>query len=332
MYTMGTSYTTLLLYVYVHVHVHVHNGNLLHNLTVCVCTTMGTSYTTLLLYVHNPTVCVQPYCMCMYTMGTSYTTLLLYVYVHVHVHVHNGNLLHNLTVCVCTCTQWEPLTQPYCMYMYTMGTSYTTLLYVYVQQWEPLTKPYCMCMYTMGTSYTTLLYVYVHVHNGNLLHNPITVCCFQGFGDFEGRTLAEFREKSKPVHVPLYLRSPPTVETVEDFMTRTVSFFNDVCSTVAKSTTPTSPVIDSKIISDYGRPLQLSDPTAHVLVAAHGGVVRMHLMYFETLGCRIDGSTTRSTPNTALTSFLVSVDKDGKCCGLECLCLHDNSHITNKTI
>ena len=153
---------------------------------------------------------------------------------------------------------------------------------------------------------------------------------FQTLGEFNGQPYTEFREKSKPDYAPIYLRSHPTAERIEDFMGRVVSFFNDVCSIVAKSTTPTSPVIQSKIVTDYHWPLQPPEPTAHVLIATHGSVVRMHLMYLEGLGCKIDDSTTRSTPYTSVNSFLVSVDKGGKCCDLKCLCVHDNSHITRR--
>ncbi len=108
-------------------------------------------------------------------------------------------------------------------------------------------------------------------------------------------------------------------------MDRTVRFFDDVCSTVAKSTTPTSPVIKTELIGD--RELGPPSPQAHVLVACHGGVVRMHLMYFESRRYYIPGSTTRATPNTAVSSFVVTIDEEGKCCDVVCVRLHDNSHV-----
>ena len=109
-------------------------------------------------------------------------------------------------------------------------------------------------------------------------------------------------------------------------MDRTVQFFNSVCSEVKEySDKPSLPLITkSEFIDDCA---EGQYPIANVFVAAHGGVVRMHLMYFESLRCRINASTTRATPNTALSSFLVSIDEDGKCCDVVCLRLHDDSHV-----
>ncbi len=139
--------------------------------------------------------------------------------------------------------------------------------------------------------------------------------------------LADFRSRALPHSLPLYLRSPPTVESIEIFMERTVRFFDDVCTTVAKSATPSVPINTTLINNDVSMG---TAPVANVLVAAHGGVIRMHLMYFESQRYYIPGSTTRATPNTALSTFMVTVDEDGKCLDVACFHLHDNSHIVQQ--
>ena len=142
------------------------------------------------------------------------------------------------------------------------------------------------------------------------------------------QSLADFRSKALPQNLPLYMRSPDTVESCETFMARTVRFFNDVCSTITKSTTPSIPTIKTNLINDDE--LLTAAPLANVFVAAHGGVIRMHLMYFESERYYIPGSTTRSTPNTALSTFMVTINEDGECLDVFCIRLHDNSHITQQ--
>lgn len=132
--------------------------------------------------------------------------------------------------------------------------------------------------------------------------------------------------------MPLYLCAPDSVETIEQFMDRTVSFFNEICSTIAKSAQTTPPPSSSikSLLLDENEGAEPPEPVAHVLVAAHGGVVRMHLMYFESRRFYIPGSSTRASPNTAISSFLVTLDKEGNLFDAKCLRLHDNSHVTTQ--
>lgn len=71
-------------------------------------------------------------------------------------------------------------------------------------------------------------------------------------------------------------------------------------------------------------------PTAHVLAVTHGGIIRMLLQHFETLGCSLLGNATRTSPNTGLSSFVVKIDASGVCISLDCLCMHCNDHLKQK--
>ena len=71
-------------------------------------------------------------------------------------------------------------------------------------------------------------------------------------------------------------------------------------------------------------------PTAHVLVVTHGGVIRVLLHYFETLGCSLLGNALKTSPNTGLSSFIVRIDASGVCISLDCLCLHCSDHLKQK--
>lgn len=67
--------------------------------------------------------------------------------------------------------------------------------------------------------------------------------------------------------------------------------------------------------------------TGHVLVVTHGGIVRALLEYFKMqLDCQLPGDASVTTPNTGLSSFVVSLHGD-KCSAIVCLLLHDEVHL-----
>ena len=123
--------------------------------------------------------------------------------------------------------------------------------------------------------------------------------------------------------------SHPTVETIEDFTERTVEFFHEICSKMAD--TSSSETINSELISKSLHPHNTSipAPSQHVLVGTHGGTIRMFLKYFDRLGYKIPGELLIATPNTAITSFLVALDEQGRFSDLHCVCVHDDQHITD---
>ena len=70
-------------------------------------------------------------------------------------------------------------------------------------------------------------------------------------------------------------------------------------------------------------------PSSHTLVVSHGGLIHAVMSHMcRTFECDLP-SGGRTTPNTAVSSFLVVMETKPKikCVSVTALCMHDTSHL-----
>ena len=160
-----------------------------------------------------------------------------------------------------------------------------------------------------------------------LTHDPAFVFYpVQHFGDAQGKPLFELVNAARRHHLSPVQYTPPNGEKLEHLQQRAKEFFLDLCKAEAKR--ETSGTFSSPLLEQHADKLtRLGTVTGHVLVATHGGVVRALLEYFERqFDCKLPGDASVTTPNTGLSSFVVSLNGD-KCSSMLCLWLHDKGHL-----
>lgn len=150
----------------------------------------------------------------------------------------------------------------------------------------------------------------------------------QHFGDFQGKPFSVLVSEARKNHLSTVDFTPRNAETYEQVKQRAAELFSHVCS-VESEREHTKPIV-SPLLSKYAGERTGPVPvTSHVLVSTHGGVVRSLLDHFETdFGCRLPGDGRLTTPNTALSSFVVTTS-NGKCTSIVCLCVHDKTHLSS---
>ena len=154
------------------------------------------------------------------------------------------------------------------------------------------------------------------------------VFVLQNFGDFQGMPFSLLLEEAKKNHLTPFEFTPNNGESRKKLTERTVEFFNHVC-TVESERKAVGPVV-SLLLGQYSnKETRGVTAMSHVLVTSHGGALSTLLEHLETQHCcKMSGDCRRTTPNTGLSSFVVSVSK-GVCSSVVCLCFHDKTHLSH---
>ena len=148
----------------------------------------------------------------------------------------------------------------------------------------------------------------------------------QNFGDFQGKPYSLFIEEAKKNNLSNFEYTPCNAESRQNVQERAVEFFNYVC-TVESEREAAKPVVSSLLGQYSTEETKGMTAMSHVLVTSHGGALSTLLEHFAThYCCKMPADCRRTSPNTGLSLFLVTVSK-GVCSSIVCLCLHDKTHL-----
>lgn len=187
-----------------------------------------------------------------------------------------------------------------------------------------------------------------------LHHTVINVVClhqvvWQCFGDLEGKEQWQLQKAARKAKQPLPEFTPTGGETVTQVEQRAAGFFAELCSTIflkvggkqsemtsehkAQSEVPQS--LDSSggdkgDISDMNAPS--ADEHNHVLLVAHGGLIRTMIQHFASkFGCDLNSHLGRShlrpCPNTGVSRFTVSRNEQSGELAISCNSLFNTDHL-----
>ena len=156
----------------------------------------------------------------------------------------------------------------------------------------------------------------------------IRINSVQNFGDFQGKPYSLFIEEAKKNNLSVFEYTPHNAESRQNMRDRAVDFFNHVCTVESKRDTD-KPVFSSLFELYSTEETKGMKPMSHVLVISHAGTLITLLEHFTVqFCCKMPSNCKRTSPNTGLSSFLVSVSQ-GVCSSVVCLCLHDKAHLNH---
>lgn len=154
------------------------------------------------------------------------------------------------------------------------------------------------------------------------------------YGRLEGRPHCVVNETIRRAGVPSKEYTAPEGESFEELHRRVVDFFNSMCSDYCEivddltlSRSP-SPEVQTSVQQLFKSGVQRGEGVSgHIIVVSHGGTISCLMKHFAEYGC--DQPGLGITPNTALNSFIVCVERypRPRCVSVRTLVSHDLSHL-----
>lgn len=156
------------------------------------------------------------------------------------------------------------------------------------------------------------------------------------YGRLEGRPHCVVNETIRRAGVTSRDYTAPGGESFEELHRRVVDFFNSMCSDycelVDEETFSRSPSPDDQTaLSQHLKDGLCGNETVsdHIVVVSHGGTISCLMRHFAEYGCEQLVAGGGVTPNTAINSFVVCVERypHPKCVSVRMLMSHDLSHL-----